>query len=77
MATDTPQEVRHAVAETFLTYQNEELRKLPRGADHCSLELGLYDTELAVRVGNQRCQTVHMLTWQLRLFRSQGHHAET
>ena len=45
----------------------EELRKQPCVADHCIMELALDETELTLRVGALRCQTVHVMTWHARL----------
>ena len=45
------QNVRNAVAAAFMAFELEELRKQPRVADHCIMELALDETELTLRVG--------------------------
>jgi hypothetical protein len=50
-----------------MAFELEELRKQPRVADHCIMELALDETELTLRVGGLRCQTAHVLTVHARL----------
>ena len=60
--------MRNAVAEAFITFETEELRKLPNRLSYCIMELALDETELTTRVKKVRCQTVPMVTWHARLF---------